>query len=98
MQKITVAMTLASIALIGGLLSSSPTAESLTSWNSKAAAAALDERQTWWAAWPSAQRDRGTFCVSCHTALPYALARPVLRGSLGAREAASAESGLGGYV
>jgi squalene-hopene/tetraprenyl-beta-curcumene cyclase len=29
--------------------------------------------------WPGAARDHGTFCVSCHTALPYALARPVLR-------------------
>ncbi len=25
--------------------------------------------------------DHGTFCISCHTGLPYALARPVLRGS-----------------
>jgi len=26
-----------------------------------------------------ASRDHGTFCVSCHTTLPYALARPALR-------------------
>src|SRR5215831_15586076 len=94
MQKITAAMTLASIALIGGVLSSSPTAAGLPSWNSKAAAAALDERQAWWAAWPSAQRDHGTFCVSCHTALPYALARPALRGSLGEGQRSSAETAL----
>ncbi len=30
-------------------------------------------------AWPPAARDHGTFCVSCHTAMPYALARPTLR-------------------
>ena len=28
--------------------------------------------------WQGAARDRGTFCISCHTALPYALARPFL--------------------
>ena len=27
-------------------------------------------------------RDHGTFCVSCHTALPYALSRPALRVAL----------------
>ena len=37
-------------------------------------------------AWPNAARDRGTFCVSCHTAVPYALARPALRSVLGERD------------
>ena len=36
----------------------------------------------WWATWPNAQRDRGTFCVSCHTVAPYALARPALATAL----------------
>jgi len=53
------------------------------SWDAKAAAAYLDKRETWWASWQDAQRDHGTFCVSCHTAVPYALARPALRKSLG---------------
>ena len=30
----------------------------------------------------SITRDHGTFCVSCHTALPYALSRPALRVAL----------------
>jgi len=51
-------------------------------WDPKAAAAYLDGRMAWWAAWPSAARDHETFCVSCHTSLPYALARPALRGAL----------------
>jgi squalene-hopene/tetraprenyl-beta-curcumene cyclase len=34
-------------------------------------------------AWPAAARDHGTFCISCHTAMPYALARPALRKALG---------------
>jgi len=34
-------------------------------------------------AWPRAARDHETFCVSCHTAVPYAMSRPALRGALG---------------
>ena len=49
------------------------------SWNREAAAAYLDARQAWWMDWPTAARDRGTFCVSCHTTTPYALARTALR-------------------
>ena len=32
--------------------------------------------------WDGASLDHGTFCISCHTALPYALARPALRPAL----------------
>jgi squalene-hopene/tetraprenyl-beta-curcumene cyclase len=48
-------------------------------WDAKAAASYLDQRASWWITWKDAERDHGTFCVSCHTAVPYALARPVLR-------------------
>jgi squalene-hopene/tetraprenyl-beta-curcumene cyclase len=51
-------------------------------WSPKAAAAYLDERSSWWMAWPKAARDHDTFCISCHTMLPYALARPALRRTL----------------
>jgi D-alanine-D-alanine ligase len=51
-------------------------------WDRQAAAAYLDGRMGWWAGWPSAARDHETFCVSCHTSLPYALARPALRAAL----------------
>jgi squalene-hopene/tetraprenyl-beta-curcumene cyclase len=51
-------------------------------WDPKAAAAYLDRRQSWWMEWPRAQRDHETFCVSCHTAVPYALSRPALRTAL----------------
>ncbi len=52
-------------------------------WSPKAAARYLDERSAWWMDWPKAARDHGTFCVSCHTLAPFALARPVLREALG---------------
>jgi hypothetical protein len=54
-----------------------------TTWSSKAAAAYLDQRMVWWMGWPVAARDHGTFCVSCHTVAPYAMARPALRAALG---------------
>jgi squalene-hopene/tetraprenyl-beta-curcumene cyclase len=53
-----------------------------TSWNEKAAAAYLDGRLGWWIGWPTAARDHETFCVSCHTVAPYAVARPALRSAL----------------
>src|SRR5215467_10497450 len=53
-----------------------------TSWDQKAAAAYLDRRQEWWMSWPRAQRDHDTFCVSCHTVVPYALSRQALRKAL----------------
>jgi squalene-hopene/tetraprenyl-beta-curcumene cyclase len=58
-------------------------AKGSTQWNSKAAAAYLDGRIAWWMAWPNAARDHETFCVSCHTSGPYAVARPSLHGALG---------------
>lgn len=52
------------------------------SWAPKAAEAYLDSRAAWWAQWAGSARDHGTFCISCHTALPYALSRPALRAAL----------------
>jgi squalene-hopene/tetraprenyl-beta-curcumene cyclase len=73
------------VAILAGLLAALPQAAAgdPVGWNPKAAAAYLDQRQDWWQKWPPAARDRGTFCVSCHTAATYALARPALRGALG---------------
>lgn len=63
----------------------------LQSWNPQAAAAYLDQREVDWMRWPSAARDHDTFCVSCHTVLPYALARPALRKVLAEQERSSSE-------
>src|SRR5215471_11655960 len=59
-----------------------PETKITNSWDPKAAAAYLDRRQSWWMEWPRAQRDHETFCVSCHTAVPYALSRTALRTAL----------------
>ena len=63
-------------------------------WNGKAAAAYLDQRAEWWSGWKTSARDHGTFCVSCHTALPYALGRPALRSTLGESGPSAAEQTL----
>jgi squalene-hopene/tetraprenyl-beta-curcumene cyclase len=62
------------------------------SWNPTAAAAYLDGRAAWWSTWPNAARDHGTFCVSCHTTLSYALARPALDHALAERQPGPVES------
>lgn len=51
-------------------------------WSASAAAQYLDQRAAWWESWPKSQRDHQTVCVSCHTMVPYALARPKLRSVL----------------
>lgn len=61
---------------------SHPAAGAANPWNPKAAAAYLDGREAWWMQWTGSARDHGTVCVSCHTNLPYILARPALRGAL----------------
>jgi squalene-hopene/tetraprenyl-beta-curcumene cyclase len=65
-----------------------------STWSPKAAAAYLDQRSSWWMNWPTAARDHGTFCVSCHTATPYALGRPALRAALGEPSASPNEQKL----
>jgi squalene-hopene/tetraprenyl-beta-curcumene cyclase len=66
-----------------------PERKAANSWDQKAAAAYLDQRAGWWMEWPKAARDHETFCVSCHTTVPYALSRPALRQGL-AEQAPSA--------
>src|ERR1700722_14200586 len=60
-------------------------------WDKAAAAKYLDNLQVWWQAWPPAQKDHETVCVSCHTNVPYALARPALRAQLGEQKRSDPE-------
>jgi squalene-hopene/tetraprenyl-beta-curcumene cyclase len=73
---------LGAVALALVACSQSRPASADNSWDPKAAAAYLDRRMEWWIGWKNAARDHGTFCFSCHTAVPYALARPALRAIL----------------
>ena len=63
-------------------------------WDRQAAADYLDQRVEWWSGWETAARERGTFCVSCHTTAPYGLARPMLRPAAGAGETTRPERAL----
>jgi squalene-hopene/tetraprenyl-beta-curcumene cyclase len=67
-------------------------------WDAKAAAVYLDGRANWWLGWPRAERDHGTTCVSCHTAVPYLLARPSLRGALAEEGISANERKMLDYV
>jgi squalene-hopene/tetraprenyl-beta-curcumene cyclase len=42
------------------------------------AARYLHERTEWWLTWKRAEKENGTVCMSCHTTVPYLLARSVL--------------------
>ena len=62
-------------------------------WSPRAAADYLDQRQKEWFAWPGANNGAKP-CISCHTGVPYLLARPVLRKKLGEKEPTEYETGL----
>jgi len=62
-------------------------------WNPRRAAEYLDARQQEWFAWPAANNGAKP-CISCHTGLPYLMARPALRKALGEKEPTQYETGL----
>jgi squalene-hopene/tetraprenyl-beta-curcumene cyclase len=76
MKRLYVVLCLLSITALATL------AQESASWDRKGAAAYLESRQSWWRSAPNAARDANTVCVSCHTSLPYMLARPALRSAL----------------
>jgi squalene-hopene/tetraprenyl-beta-curcumene cyclase len=85
---------LAVVAVVGGatlVVAARSSADSSPAWSPRAAAAYLDARMDWWLQWTGAQRDHDTACVSCHTAMPYMVARHALRGALGEHDAAGPE-------
>jgi squalene-hopene/tetraprenyl-beta-curcumene cyclase len=82
-QRRPVAVMVLLLSLTTSCSHSAPPLATRAAWNPYAAAAYLDSRADWWINWPVSARDHGTFCISCHTALPYALSRPALRHALG---------------
>src|ERR1700723_4743906 len=66
----------------------------LITWNPKTAAHYLDSREVWWQKWPLAQMDHGTVCISCHTVVPFALVRPILRKKLNEVEMTGPEQAM----
>ena len=70
------------VSIVAGTAATRDVPRKTLGWNPKTSAAYLDQREVWWESWDAAERDQGTHCVSCHTQLPYALARPLLRGAM----------------
>lgn len=62
-------------------------------WNPRLAAEYLDSREKEWIEWPTAKTTGGA-CLSCHTGVPYLLARPSLRRALGEAAPTSYETSL----
>ncbi len=81
------ALTVMGVTAYGAKLATAPAVR----WDQASAARYLDARATWWQSWPVAQRDHGTVCISCHSAVPYALSRPVLRQQMGVQTMAAPE-------
>lgn len=87
------------LSLIGASVLSTPSLIAQgAEWNTRSAAAYLDGRMAWWLTWQGSQRDHNTACVSCHTAMPYALARPALRSALVEHEVAVPEQKMLDHV
>src|SRR5438552_6271125 len=80
MKPAALAVIALSASLAIGLFAACSTPEARTSpaWRPAAAAEYLDRRADWWMGWPGAARDHETFCISCHTTLPYAISRAAL--------------------
>src|SRR5258708_30812721 len=71
-------LTVAIIQMIGVLallMTGCSRQSSSLEWSPPAAARYLDRRAKVWMHSRMASRDHGTACLSCHTTLPYALAR-----------------------
>lgn len=96
MKTVTFATCILAIGVTAGIMARDQPASTETSpsWSGKAAAGYLDQRVVWWMGWKNAQRDHGTFCVSCHTVVPYALGRPALRAALGEQAPSDPEKQL----
>ncbi|MEZ5292862.1 MAG: hypothetical protein R2745_17405 [Vicinamibacterales bacterium] len=83
------------LAVVMALVASGGTRpDAAEAWDAAAAARYLDARMDlWWAkAKPLKTGGGTTTCLSCHTAIPYALARPVLRMAMGVAEPTAHEA------
>jgi hypothetical protein len=76
-------LLIATAVLALGVISRGEASPNSRRWDAAGAARYLDQRLEWWRGWQKSARDHDTRCISCHTSLPVALARPVLRGALG---------------
>ena len=93
-RAVVVAFTLLLAALT--VRADGPPADPIPGFDTGAAARYLDARMdVWWTkAKPLKSGDGETKCLSCHTAIPYALARPALRKAMGVTAATAHEAAI----
>ncbi len=91
-RLLTVALALLVASLSVG--AAAPGDDPAAAWDKAAAARYLDARMdVWWQkAKPLKSGETTTKCLSCHTAIPYALARPALRKAMGVTAATAHET------
>ncbi len=94
MNRVAFAIALVSLIFALALVKAGAAPQSLPAFNARGAAASLDDDLEWWMEWPNAARDHGTFCVSCHTVVPYVLARSELGKVLGENAPSAQEQRL----
>jgi len=96
MRRSTLAVLLALFAGIAAGASAQAPDIDRSGWDRVAAAKYLDDRMDAWFTNATKLRtgDGKTACVSCHTPLPYALARPALRHAMRVSAATSEETRL----
>jgi hypothetical protein len=90
----SVSVLLLGLALTHSAIAADKTAAIDPGWDRQAAARYLDSREVWWQSWDRAQKDHGTYCVSCHTQAPFALARPALGSELREQTTPEAEQAM----
>src|SRR5262245_56638441 len=89
MMRTSTFLSLATALVITGIGPQIVRSDEPPTWNKELAAKYLDERGKTWLQVNGALRGEGdtkTTCISCHTMVPYALARPMLRKLTGAGE------------
>lgn len=82
MKSAPILAGIASVSVLTFVAALQPPPAKPAAWDAKLSAKYLDDREVYWEDWEHAERDHETHCVSCHTQLPYALSRPVLRERL----------------
>jgi squalene-hopene/tetraprenyl-beta-curcumene cyclase len=93
-MRYLIAALLAILSVHADAMAAAASKKAAKGWDASSAAQYLDQAEERWATWPKAALERETFCVSCHTASLYALARPALRAHVKDTQSSAGETKL----
>src|ERR1700723_3101986 len=94
LNRLALSCAVGALALIAIAANAADKPPVTSGWDRQAAERYLDSREVWWQSWDRTQKDHGTYCISCHTQMPYGLARPILRQELGEPAPSGAERAM----